>query len=107
MRLVTETDVSSVVWPSHIVLWFPDCSDKVVFTGRSFVEGATHMRNEIELTEAGRQYAAAYAPHYTGRASPLALQLYRKLMASHPIGRESHYSRTQIQNIVHAVVPNQ
>jgi hypothetical protein len=65
------------------------------------------MRNDTELTEAGRQYAAAYAAHYTERDLPVALQLYRKLMASHPDAQEADYSRTQVQNIVNAVVPKQ
>ena len=65
------------------------------------------MRNDTELTEAGRQYAAAYAAHYTGRDLPLALQLYRKLMASHPGDQEAGYCRTQIQNIINTVVPQQ
>jgi hypothetical protein len=65
------------------------------------------MRNNTELTEAGRQYAEAYAAHYTGRDLPVALQLYRKVMASHPDAREASYSRTQVQNIVNTVVPKQ
>ena len=65
------------------------------------------MLNDTELTEAGRQYAAAYAAHYTGRDLPVALQLYKKVMASHPSTQEAGYSRTQVQNIVNAVVPKQ
>ena len=65
------------------------------------------MRNETEPTEASRQYAAAYAAHYTGRDLPVALQLYTKLMASHPSAQEAHYARMQVQNIVNAVVPKQ
>lgn len=65
------------------------------------------MRNEIELTEESRQYAAAYAAHYVDRDLPLALQLYKKLMASHPSAQEAGYSRMQVQNIVNAVVPKQ
>ena len=65
------------------------------------------MRNDTRLTEAGRQYADAYAAHYTGRDLPVALQLYRKVMASHPDAREASYSRTQVQNIVDTVVPKQ
>jgi hypothetical protein len=65
------------------------------------------MRHETVTTEAGREYAAAYAAHYTGRDLPLALQLYKKLMASHPDAQEADYSRTQVQNIVNAVVPEQ
>ena len=65
------------------------------------------MRHETATTEAGQEYAAAYAAHYTGRDLPLALQLYKKLMASHPDAQEADYSRTQVQNIVNAVVPKQ
>jgi hypothetical protein len=71
------------------------------------LEGATDMRNDTELTEAGREYAAAYAAHYTGRDLPVALQLYMRVMASHPGAQEAGYSRTQVQNIVNAVVPKQ
>jgi hypothetical protein len=65
------------------------------------------MRRETETTEAGRQYAAAYAAHYTGRDLPVALQLYKKVMASHPSSQEAGYSRAQVQNIVNTVVPKQ
>ena len=65
------------------------------------------MRNEIELTEAARQYTAAYAAHYVERDLPLALQLYKKLIASNSSAQEADYSRTQIQNIVNAVAPKQ
>ena len=65
------------------------------------------MRHVTEFTEAGRQYAAAYAAHYTGRDLAVALQLYTKVMASHPDAEEAGYSRMQIQNIVNAVVPKQ
>ena len=65
------------------------------------------MLNDTELTEAGRQYAAAYASHYTGRDLPVALQLYKKVMASHPSTPEAGYSRAQVQNIVNTVVPKQ
>ena len=65
------------------------------------------MRNTIEPTDASRQYAAAYTAHYTAHDLPLALQLYKKLMASHASADEASYSRMQIQNIVNAVVPKQ
>lgn len=65
------------------------------------------MRNATEPTEASRQYAAAYAAHYTERDLPVALQLYTKLMASHPSTKEAHYARMQVHNIVNAVVPKQ
>ena len=65
------------------------------------------MRNVTESTEAGRQYEAAYATHYKGCDLPAALQLYTKVMASHPGAQEAGYSRTQVQNIVNTVVPKQ
>jgi hypothetical protein len=65
------------------------------------------MSNETELTEASQQYTAAYAAHYTEHNLPLALRLYKKLLASHPSSREADYSRTQVQNIINAVVPKQ
>jgi hypothetical protein len=65
------------------------------------------MGNEIELGEAGRQYAAAHAAHYVARDLPLALQLYKAVLASHPSTEEAHYSRAQVQNLVNAVIPKQ
>ena len=65
------------------------------------------MRNKNELTDAGREHAAAYAAHYTRHDLPLALQLYKKLLASHPNAQKADYSRMQVQNIVNAVVPKQ
>ena len=65
------------------------------------------MRNDTELTEAGREYAAAYAAHYTGRDLPAALQLYMSVIASHPDTQEAGYSRAQVHNIVNSVVPKQ
>ena len=65
------------------------------------------MSDDSALTAAARDYAAAYAAHYSKRDLAMALQLYKKLMASHASAREAGYSRTQIQNIVNAVVPEQ
>lgn len=65
------------------------------------------MRIETELTGANRQYAAAYAAHYTEHDLPAAMQLYKQVMTSHPSHPEAEYSRVQIQNIVNAVVPKQ
>ena len=64
------------------------------------------MRNDTR-TEARRQYGAAYAAHYTGCDLRAALQLYMKVVVAHPGAQESGYARTQIQNIVNAVVPQQ
>jgi hypothetical protein len=65
------------------------------------------MKNDGPNAEAARAYAAAYAAHYSERDLPLALQLYRNLIASHASAREAGYSRTQIQNIVNTLVPAQ
>ena len=65
------------------------------------------MGNEIQIGEAGRQYAAAHAAHYVARDLPLALQLYKAVLASHPSTEEADHSRTQVQNLVNAVVPKQ
>ena len=65
------------------------------------------MRNKTELTEANRQYATAYAAHYTEHDLPAAMRLYKQIMASHPSDPEAEYSLVQIQNIVNAVVPKQ
>ncbi|MEJ2240223.1 MAG: hypothetical protein P8X82_18185 [Gemmatimonadales bacterium] len=60
-----------------------------------------------EVAEAGQQYAAAYAAHYTTKDLREALRLYRGVMAAHPNTQEAGYSQSQIQNIVNAVVPRQ
>jgi len=65
------------------------------------------MRNDTGFTEAGQQYAAAYAAHYKTKDLHEALELYKGVMAAHPNTREAEYSRSQIQNIVNAVVPKQ
>ena len=65
------------------------------------------MGNEIKLGVAGRQYAAAHAAHYVARDLPLALQLYKAVLASNPGTQEADYSRTQVQNLVNAVIPKQ
>lgn len=63
------------------------------------------MGNEIELKDAGREYAAAHAAHYGARDLPKAIQLYRTLIASHPDTPEADYSWTQVRNIVSTVIP--
>lgn len=65
------------------------------------------MREATETTEAGRQYAAAYEAHYMTKDLREALGLYRGLTIAHPDTPEARYSRSQIQNIVNAVVPKQ
>lgn len=65
------------------------------------------MKTETELTEAGRDYAAAYAAHYTDHDLPTALQLYLKVVSSCPGTKEAGYARAQAQNIINATVPDQ
>jgi hypothetical protein len=65
------------------------------------------MRNDTGLTEAGQQYAAAHAAHYTTKDLYEALELYKGVMAAHPNTQEAEYSRSQIQNIVKSVVSKQ
>lgn len=61
--------------------------------------------DEGESSRATRDYAAAYAVHCTRRDLAAALGLYQTLAVEHPGAREAGYSRTQIANIVSAVVP--
>jgi len=65
------------------------------------------MKNNTAPTEAGQQYAAAHEAHYTTKDLHEALGLYKGVMAAHPNSQEAEYSRTQIQNIVKSVVPEQ
>jgi len=65
------------------------------------------MSDHTALREAAREYAAAYAAHYSGRDLAKALRLYKRIMASHASAPEAGYSRTQVQNILHAVVLEQ
>ena len=52
-------------------------------------------------------YAAAYA-RYTTKDMHEAFVLYESLIiAAHPHTQEAKYSRSQVQNIVNAVVPKQ
>jgi hypothetical protein len=65
------------------------------------------MHDDTKSAGADRAYAAAHAAHYSQRNLAAALRLYRDLIAARPNAAEARYSRTQIQNIVDAVVPAQ
>ena len=65
------------------------------------------MINNTILTEAGQQYATAYDAHYTTKDMYKAFKLYGRIIADHPDTHEAGYSRSQVQNIVNAVVPKQ
>jgi hypothetical protein len=57
------------------------------------------------LSIAARQYAEAYAAHYTDRDLLGALRSYVQVIALHPGTPEAGYARTQILGIVNQVVP--
>jgi hypothetical protein len=65
------------------------------------------MGDDGAMAEAARDYGVAYAAHYYQQDFLLALQLYKKLIASHASARQAGYSRAQIRNIVKVVVPEQ
>ena len=65
------------------------------------------MKKITKKTEAGQQYAAAHAAHYKTKYLAEALGRYRAVMAAHPEAQEAGYSRSQIQNIVSDVVPQE
>jgi hypothetical protein len=65
------------------------------------------MENKTILTKAGQQYATAYEAHYTEKDLHKAFVLYGGVIAGHPDAQEAEYSRSQVQNIVNAVVPKQ
>jgi hypothetical protein len=65
------------------------------------------MINNTKFTEAGQQYAMAYDAHYTTKEMYKAFKLYGRIIAAHPDTHEAGYSRSQVQNIVNAVVPKQ
>lgn len=65
------------------------------------------MGDNMELSPASQQYAAAYVAHYTDHDLSSAFRLYRELLASYPDEKEADYSRMQIHNIICSVVPEQ
>jgi hypothetical protein len=68
------------------------------------------MRNKTEHTESGKQYAVAYATQYTTKDLHEALNLYRNIISlGDTVDLEliCPACRSQIQNIVNAVVPKQ
>jgi len=65
------------------------------------------MENKTIITKAGQQYATAYDAHYTTKDLHKAFVLYERVIAEHPAALEAEYSRSQVQNIVNAVVPKQ
>jgi hypothetical protein len=57
--------------------------------------------------DAGTQYRAAHAMHYTAKDLRAALDQYLALIERNPDSKEAGYSRTQIDNIAKSIVaPN-
>lgn len=54
---------------------------------------------------ASRDYAVAYATHYSDRNLVTALELYQELVTAYPDAREAGYTRTRMAKIVGSVVP--
>lgn len=65
------------------------------------------MKDPTALGDAARHYATAHSAHYVTRDLQGALELYQAVLASHPGTVEADFSRTQMQNIVNAVIPKQ
>jgi hypothetical protein len=65
------------------------------------------MEHNTILTDVGQEYVAAYDVHYTEKDMHEAFVLYGRLIAAHPDTQEAKHSRSQVQNIVNAVVPKQ
>lgn len=65
------------------------------------------MTITMKTATAAQRYADAYKTHYVKRDLPRALQLYRQLLVSDAGTVESAYTRTQVLNIVNAVVPKE
>ncbi|MGD9200385.1 MAG: hypothetical protein PVI26_02380 [Chitinispirillia bacterium] len=65
------------------------------------------MKKEKTVTEAGKEYTAAYKAQYTTKDLYEALQIYRSIVVGHPKSIEAEYSLTQIKNIANSVIPKQ
>lgn len=65
------------------------------------------MKKLSPFGDAGRRYEAAHDAHYSARDLPLALDLYRGVIAAHPRSQEAGFSRTQIQNLANSVISEQ
>jgi len=65
------------------------------------------MQEGIKIAEIGKQYAEAHWRHYREKDLRGAFALYKAIIAAHPDSPEAGYSRSQVQHIIHAVVPKQ
>jgi len=58
-----------------------------------------------DSTAQARQYAAAYALHYSDKNLAEALRVYGLVLDDHPRTAEAEYALAQVQNIIKEVVP--
>ena len=65
------------------------------------------MEQTTSPADAGLKYAEAYETHYGAKNVHIAFVLYNRIIAEHPESREAEYCRSQLQNILKAVVPKQ
>jgi len=63
------------------------------------------MRYDSSPVDVARRYAEAHEAHYVAGNLRQAVGLYAAVLVEHPSAREAEYSRSQIENIVKAVVP--
>jgi hypothetical protein len=66
----------------------------------SFEAGGRVMRKDVENTDAGKLYAAAYAAQFATRDIHKAFRLYQTLVAAFPRSKEAGNAKMQIRNIV-------
>ena len=65
------------------------------------------MSTNTKQIEAARQYATAYEIHYAHKNMGEAFKLYKEILTAYPDTKEAGYAKSQIQNIVNAVVPKE
>ena len=65
------------------------------------------MKKETLLTAIGQLYAEAYGKQYEAGDLYGALMLYSKIVDEYPDSAEAMNSLSQIQNILHKVVPGE
>jgi hypothetical protein len=63
------------------------------------------MRKNVDLTEAGRQYATAYVAHHMTKDLNRAITLYEGVIAAYPDTKEAGLSKSQIGYIRHTRIP--
>jgi hypothetical protein len=64
------------------------------------------MTNQIESSDSFKQYVIAYTAHYNNKKLQKALELYQLVISKYPGTKKAEYSRQQILDIIHGVVPN-